>query len=476
MFKVHLSGTQKGEPYVFEIDRDYKDTILVLPDTLDVSTECSWWIAAHYNRDYSKQTSATWTFTTGEDFTGPPWPPFDPGPGDGSSSNALYSQLSWDCFEPDGEDLTFDVWWQPSFSDSSLIGDDITEMTIDPGDLEPDKIYYWKVIASDASGNSTAGPWWRFKTRTASNKPPIEPWGEYPPDDAIGVPLSVRLSWNCSDPEDGPLTYSVTMGAAGGTLTQIASGLTDAFLDADGLDPSAEYEWYVIATDDHSNMTPSPMWSFTTGDGTQTDVYAMMKLKRNITYDGATIYRTDVITARFDSVYGLENYLQPDAVSCGGFDLVWTGDEYSYSDYIAGYFLNPGQTYIFTVTEGGNVPGLVSESIAFPICAPYITSPEAFSYVSMDGFDLEWHTFCSGTIDITIMDLNADSTGVYITTEDDGFYSFTADDLSVIDPMAYQLQIVLIVENRKYITAIGYDPRSMLWARTLATQLVYKQE
>jgi hypothetical protein len=92
----------------------------------------------------------------------------------------------------------------------------------------------------------------------------------------------------------------------------------------------------------------------------------------------------------------------------------------------------------------------------------------------MDGFDLEWHTFCSGTVDITIMDLNGDSTGVYITTEDDGFYRFEADVLASIPPTAYQLQIVLINENKKLISEYGYDPRSWVWARTLSTQIVYR--
>jgi hypothetical protein len=143
---------------------------------------------------------------------------------------------------------------------------------------------------------------------------------------------------------------------------------------------------------------------------------------------------------------------------------------------MAGYFLTPGQLSPFYVTGGGNVPALTTAPISLPVCAPYITSPTPFSYVSLDGFDLEWHTFCSGTIDITIMDLNADSTGVYITTEDDGFYTFTADDLSVIDPMVYQMMIVLIVEEKRSVTAVGYDPRSWIWARTLAKQFVYVQQ
>jgi hypothetical protein len=335
-------------------------------------------------------------------------------------------------------------------------------------------------MAKDDDGHRTEGPIWTFKTATDYNKPPIEPWGAYPPDDATSVPLDVTLSWNCSDPEDGPLTYDVALGPAGGTLIEIGSDISEEYLAVTDLSPSAEYEWYVSATDDHSNTTYGPMWSFTTGDGTQADVYAELTLQRNITYDGS-ILRNDYITARFDSVYAPDapiHPLRPGAVSYSTFDLVWVDASkiYSYSDYMAGYFLTPGQLSPFYVTGGGNVPALTTAPISLPVCAPYITSPTPFSYVSLDGFDLEWHTFCSGTIDITIMDLNADSTGVYITTEDDGFYTFTADDLSVIDPMVYQMMIVLIVEEKRSVTAVGYDPRSWIWARTLAKQFVYVQQ
>ena len=472
-FYLYRGSVITGRDIIFE--SSVSDTFLQFPDTLDAEYNEYAWMIVEFDPDDQENgcMGETWNFATGTGFNNPPLAPYDPDPEDGSSSNPLDITLSWDCYDPDGDDLTYDVWWQPSFSDSVLIGDDITAMTIDPGDLEPDKIYYWKIIASEPSGDSKAGPWWRFETIPASNRPPIEPWGAYPPDDATGVPLNMSLSWECSDPEDGPLTYDVFMGLAGGNLYQIGTELSDKFLEVSSLDPSTEYEWQVSATDDHLETTYGPIWAFTTGDGSQTDVYAELLLKRNITHTGAEIVRVDVITARFDSVYapdGRIHPLQPAAVSCGTFDLVW--DDYDkmfeYSDYMAGYFLTPGQTYSFTVTEGGNVPALTSHPIGFPVCAPYITSPAQFSEISLDGFDLEWHTFCSGTVDITILDMGGDSTGVYITTEDDGFYSFTADDLSVIDPMAYEIQVVLIVEQRQNITEVGYDPRSWVWARTLS--------
>jgi hypothetical protein len=65
-------------------------------------------------------------------------------------------------------------------------------------------------------------------------------------------------------------------------------------------------------------------------------------------------------------------------------------------------------------------------------------------------------------------------TDVYITTENDGSYTFSASDVAGIDPMVYHMQIVLIVETRENITATGYDPRSVIETSTWATQLVYR--
>jgi hypothetical protein len=458
------------------------DSMCVCPETLDPETEYYWWVMV-VGQYHEAALGIQWHFTTGSGFNNPPVSPFDPVPAEGSSGNFLYQVLSWDCIDPDGDDLTYDVWLRRFLvGDEVLIADGISEKTADPGGLEPETTYQWRVVAFDAHGDSAVGPSWRFKTIPASNKPPIEPWGPTPADGATNMLLDVTLSWHCEDPEDDPITYRVSLGIAGGNLTVIASDLTDTSFEVTGLDPYTEYEWLVTATDDHSHVMPGPIWSFTTGDGVPVrEVFAALMLKRTITYTGGNIIRFDEISARFDSLYAPDvpiNPLLPASVSCGGFDLtVHPGSQYySYTDLVAGYFLNPGTNYIFTIAEGDGVPSLTSDLITFPACGPYITSPAPFSEVSLDGFDLEWHTFCSGTIDITIMDMNGDSTGVYIRTEDDGFYAFTADDLAPIGAGAYQLQIVLINENLKTITAQGYDPRSRLWARTLSVQYVNVQQ
>jgi hypothetical protein len=147
---------------------------------------------------------------------------------------------------------------------------------------------------------------------------------------------------------------------------------------------------------------------------------------------------------------------------------------YYYTNPIT-HFLAPGNDYTYEVFEGDGVPSL-NAVVFYPLCTPYITSPAPYAWVDMsNGFDLEWSHSCGGKVTLVIMDLNADSTGVYIVTDDDGAHPFTAGDLSIIDPVAYQFEIQLITQNRQPLLAAGYDPRSFLWARTVSTQIIYRQ-
>jgi hypothetical protein len=453
------------------------DTFVTFADTLLEATEYNWYVLAFKLSQNAYIQGPNWYFTTGTGFNNTPVPPFNPIPKQAATGVFISAELIWDCYDPDGDDLTYDVWLREFPADAVLIADDITEKIFDPADFNPGQRYDWKVVAQDEHGASTEGEWWIFDTLQGSNKPPIAPHAPYPPDDITHVPLDVTLTWQCRDPEDDPIYYDVEMGPAGEFLVEVATDLRRAEFDVTSLDPDKEYEWRVTATDRRNDPTVGPIWSFTTGDGSQPDVFAVFTLARSITYDGSVV-RNDFISARFDSLYapdGPINPKQPASVSCREFDLVWqpSSSQFFYNDYVNGYFLDPAGTYLFTVGEGDGVPPITTDPISLPGCAPYITSPAPFADVPRTGFDLLWHTQSCGRIDITMIDLNSgDSTGVYVRTDDDGFHTFSEADLSVIPPSVYQIQIVLVKQVRETINVPGYDPRSWVWARTLSSQIV----
>jgi hypothetical protein len=314
-----------------------------------------------------------------------------------------------------------------------------------------------------------------------------------PDDGATDVDVDTTLSWTCSDPDNDPLTYDIQMRSGMDPWSSIGSDLGANSIDVTSLTYSTEYEWQVAAKDDKGNITDGPIWHFVTKDDpTYQGVYAELTIHRKRTFDGSVLTRNDYLSARFDSVYapdGPDTPLRPNSVTCtqvgasAGRELVWSDswNWFYYDNIVAGYFLGPGAEYFFTITAGDGVPSLVTDPIVFPECGPHITSPAAFSFVTLEGLELVWTNYdsypdCSRPVTIRIEDLGMmEWTDVYIETENDGSYTFTARDAALIDPSVYQLQIVLIIDNKENIIATGYDPRSWVWARAYATQIVYKQ-
>jgi Tol biopolymer transport system component len=97
--------------------------------------------------------------------TGPEAPdiPSSPSPGDGEAipPDTLDIELSWTCADPDGDLLTYDIYFDtsavPAIYDSLI---DTTVYVI--RGLFYNRTYYWQVVARDSTGLETEGPIWNF--------------------------------------------------------------------------------------------------------------------------------------------------------------------------------------------------------------------------------------------------------------------------------------------------------------------------
>jgi hypothetical protein len=105
--------------------------------------------------------------------------PSNPNPLDNATDQDLNLTLSWDCSDPNGDELKYDVYFGTSNPPSQLVEQNYTYSNLPTvifnyANALPRKIinirllpattYYWKIIAKDNFNNITEGPIWNFTT------------------------------------------------------------------------------------------------------------------------------------------------------------------------------------------------------------------------------------------------------------------------------------------------------------------------
>jgi hypothetical protein len=92
-----------------------------------------------------------------------PYAPHDPIPSDGDTDVGVDIDLSWKGGDPDGDNVTYDVYFGNSSSPEKVSWNQ-SEVEYDPGILDFETTYYWRVVAWDEYGASTEGTLWHFTT------------------------------------------------------------------------------------------------------------------------------------------------------------------------------------------------------------------------------------------------------------------------------------------------------------------------
>ncbi len=94
----------------------------------------------------------------------PPNQPSNPIPSNGAVDIDIEADLSWDCSDPDGGSLIYDIFFG-STSPPPQVSWKQSEKSYDPGTLDYEAEYYWKIIAWDNHNASNSGPTWNFNVR-----------------------------------------------------------------------------------------------------------------------------------------------------------------------------------------------------------------------------------------------------------------------------------------------------------------------
>ena len=235
-------------------------TVLPVSGVIDYDTGYYWQTLIGNNR--TPLTDSKNMLESGGRDNLPPYQPYNESPVNGSIDVYFDMDLSWTGGDPDGDPVTYDVYFG-NISSPPQVSSNQSNTTYDPGIMNYNTTYYWKIIAWDNHSAFNESPMWEFTTESApENNPPYEPSNPNPEDGANDVPLDTTLSWTGEDPDGDPVTYDVYFGTTS-PPEKIQSNQTETTYDPE-LEYSQTYYWKIVAWDDSGESTEGAIWEFTT--------------------------------------------------------------------------------------------------------------------------------------------------------------------------------------------------------------------
>jgi len=191
----------------------------------------------------------------------PPNQPSSPLPTNNTINVSVTNDVSWTGGDPNtGDVVTYDVYFGTSSTPPRVVNNQSGTL-YDPGTLNYNTLYSWRIVAWDNHGAMTTGPIWRFMT--LANSPPV--CGTPSPVNG-SINLSLTLVWSIpiTDINGDLFSWSIQCsngqassgaGSSNGTKTLMMSGLTYSTL----------YTVWVNATDTAGSGSYTRRWyTFTT--------------------------------------------------------------------------------------------------------------------------------------------------------------------------------------------------------------------
>ena len=187
---------------------------------------------------------------------------YNPNPTDGAESVDLSAKLRWTAGLGG---VIHTVYFGEDFDEVNNATQGVTTSTTtyDPGPLEQEKVYYWRVDESDAV-ETHKGDVWTFTTPGAVGNP-------QPANNTVDVPMTTLLSWTAAD---NAASHEVYLGLDKQTVRNAGAGSPEhkgsRALGSESYDPGkllwhTTYYWRVDEVYP-SNTIKGPIWSFTTAD------------------------------------------------------------------------------------------------------------------------------------------------------------------------------------------------------------------
>jgi len=196
----------------------------------------------------------------------PPDKPSNPDPANGSTDVSVSADLGWTCSDPDGDPLTFDVYFGTVSPPPKLLSN-ISDTMYNPGTMSYSTKYYWYIIAWDNHSEFTIGEPWEFTTEVKVNNPPNKPSILVPSNGSTNILLTQILSWTGGDPDAGDVVkYDVFFGTST-TPAKVSTNQTGTSYDPISVGYNTKYYWRIIAWDNYNASSVGDLWQFTTIQG-----------------------------------------------------------------------------------------------------------------------------------------------------------------------------------------------------------------
>jgi hypothetical protein len=215
------------------------------PCGLDYSTTYYW--AIDEVNDTTTWPGDVWSFTT--EAQQPPAQASSPSPADSAVDVSITATLSWTAGAgADSHDVYFGTTSPGSFQGNQ------TATTFDPGTMDNDTTYYWRIDEVNGGGTTT-GNVWSFTTIVAA---PGQASNPSPADSATDVSIDTDLSWTAGA---GSTSSDVYFGTTSPGAFQ--GNQTATTFDPGTLNNSTTYYWR-IDEKNTGGTTTGVVWSFTT--------------------------------------------------------------------------------------------------------------------------------------------------------------------------------------------------------------------